>query len=75
MKNNQKIATTVNLSFSNEINDIQDYFYFWGQNKVNINTNFNIESIPVNHPYKDKIIEGSTDARNILSNNKIKKTK
>lgn len=75
LKNNQKIATTVNLSFSNDINDIKDYFYFLGKNKVNIDKHFNIESIPVNHPYKDKILEGSTDARNILSNNKIKKTK
>ena len=29
MKNNEKFATTVNLNHSKEINNINDYFYFY----------------------------------------------
>lgn len=75
LKNNEKFATTVNLNHSKEINNINDYFYFYGKNQFNINQNFNIDSIPVNHQYYDEILRGINDARTIASNIKIKKTK
>jgi len=75
MKNNEKFATTVNLNHSKEINNINDYFYFYGKNQFNINKNFNIDSIPVNHPYHDEILRGLNDVKSIFLNNKIKTNK